>query len=78
MIGWHENGQKKEESNWKDGKKNGEATTYDKNGNETLRQKWDLGTLVFEKKIDEKLITQPPVPTLPPWLKVNSSKTKEP
>ena len=52
---------RKYDANWKNGKKNGEHTIYDKNGNEILKQKWDFGTLVL-KKTERRLINLPPAP----------------
>ena len=47
---WHEDGWKKIEQNFKDGKDHGVGIIYDKNGNQTSIQHWNLGTLVSEKK----------------------------
>ena len=42
---WHDNGQKKEESNWKDGKKDGVIVEYDILGKETYRAVYSKGFL---------------------------------
>jgi len=40
---WHRNGQKEEESNWKDGKKNGLMTLWHKNGQKEGEGNWKEG-----------------------------------
>jgi len=40
------------EGNMKDGKNHGLILVYDKHGNETLRQNWQDGVLIFEKKAE--------------------------
>jgi len=49
-ISWHENGQKKLEGNFKEGKKHGVSVYYDKNGKEIVRQNWKHDVLVFQNK----------------------------
>ena len=45
-TGWHENGEKKIEGNWKHGKKNGIWYEWFKDGQKYLEKKYKDGTLV--------------------------------
>ena len=49
---WHENGQLKQEGNLMDGIQHGITIYYDKNGKEIVKQNWQYGELVFEKKAE--------------------------
>lgn len=46
MTRWHENGQKQQEGNYKNGKKDGLWTEWDNDGNVTMTKKYSNGELV--------------------------------
>ena len=45
VVAKHENGQKKEEATWKDGKKDGPRTVFHENGQKYVEQTWKDGNL---------------------------------
>ena len=85
---WYENGQKKMERNYKDGKAEGLWSEWHENGQKKLERNYKGGIRIMpplnprpppkRPSSPEANSSKPTPPSLPPWLKVNSSKTKQP
>ena len=52
---WHQSGWKQSERNFKDDKQHGITIFYNREGNETLREHWQVGELILKSMPTETL-----------------------